>query len=582
MTLSPRRSPLKLAPAQPSGPLRVAVASPADRERIYQIRHEVYAEELHQHATREARRLWDPIDEVNEYLIVWSGCEIAGFLSITPPGVGRYAIEKYLTRDQVPFPWDDRLFEVRLLTVRKPWRGQPVATLLFYAALRWVEAHGGTRIMAIGRGEIVPLYQRLGLGLVGKRIESGAVTFEVMEATVSVLRERAEAMGDLIRRLGAGIAWGLSMPFEKPAPCFHGGAFFERIGEKFDQLERRHGVINADVLDAWFPPSPRVTAALSEHLDWLVRTSPPTSCEGLVEAIAQARGVAPDCILPGAGSSDLIYLALRHWVKPDSRVLLLDPTYGEYAHVLERVIGCPVDRLTLKRENHYRVDPEELVVRMAAGYDLVVLVNPNSPTGQHISGATLRGWLQSVPKQTRVWVDETYVDFVGRGESLESYAMRSENLVVCKSMSKAYALSGARSAYLCAGPHQLEELRSLTPPWAVGLLGQVAAVKALEDPGYYQARYADTHRLRGELADGLRAMGIEVVPGCANFLLGHLPESGPSAEAVVAACRQHGVFIRDAGKMGRQLGTHAVRFAVKAGDTQRRLLEVLSEAVSGP
>jgi len=58
-------------------------------------------------------------------------------------------------------------------------------------------------------------------------------------------------------------------------------------------------VINADVLDAWFPAAPSVLAALEEHLPWLLRTSPPTSCQGLIDTIAEARDVAPKCILPG-------------------------------------------------------------------------------------------------------------------------------------------------------------------------------------------------------------------------------------------------------------------------------------------
>src|SRR5213593_353028 len=62
--------------------------------------------------------------------------------------------------------------------------------------------------------------------------------------------------------------------------CYHGGAFFEAIGSDFDQLGKRHQIINADVLDAWFDPSPRVTAALTEHLPWLIRTSPPTHSDG--------------------------------------------------------------------------------------------------------------------------------------------------------------------------------------------------------------------------------------------------------------------------------------------------------------
>src|SRR5207253_3508256 len=119
----------------------------------------------------------------------------------------------------------------------------------------------------------------------------------------------------------------------------------------------------------------------------------------------------------------------------------------------------------------------------------------------------LAGILRRAPARTRVWVDETYVEYAdrdpssrgqrrpGEGESLEAFAAVSENVIVCKSMSKVYALSGARAAYLCAGAHQLEELRAITPPWVVSLPAQVAAVKALEDPQYYDAQYSETRAL---------------------------------------------------------------------------------------
>src|SRR5437764_8625693 len=97
------------------------------------------------------------------------------------------------------------------------------------------------------------------------------------------------------------------MPNASPA-CFHGGSFFEAIGERFDDLTRRHDVVNADVLDAWFPPAPSVLSVLQHHLDWLARTSPPVAAAGLEAAVAAARGLAEESVLVGAGSSDLIFL----------------------------------------------------------------------------------------------------------------------------------------------------------------------------------------------------------------------------------------------------------------------------------
>ena len=369
------------------------------------------------------------------------------------------------------------------------------------------------------------------------------------------------------------------MAYHTPSPCYHGGKFFEAVGDEFQHLERLDTVIAADVLDAWFPPSPQVVAALTKHLPQLLRTSPPTGCEGLVRTIARVRGVQPENILPGAGSSDLIFLALRHWLTAASRVLILDPTYGEYAHVLERVIRCQVDRLPLLRGENYRVDLNRLKQALAGGYDLVVLVNPNSPTGQHIPRAELEAVLKQVPAPTRVWVDETYIEYAGAGESLGKFAARSENVIVCKSMSKTCALSGVRVAYLCAGPQQLEALRPLNPPWAVSLPAQVAAVTAFADAEYYAAKHAETHTLRNALIQSLQPLGWEIIPSVTNFILCHLPETGPDAETVVARCREKGLFLRNAATMGTNLGHHALRLAVKDAATNQRMAEIIFQVL---
>jgi len=558
-------------------PFVLEIASVDDRIAIYRARHEVYARELGQHAANAAGRLRDTLDDDNVYLVARVDGELGGFVSITPAGQPTYSIDKYFARASLPFAVDEGLCEVRLLTVLKEHRGRELATLLMYGALRWVEAHGGKHIAALGRREVLDLYFKVGLQSMDRRIESGAITYELLHATVAALREQTEQFGGLLERLEERTDWRLPFSFRKPAACFHGGAFFAAIGERFNHLERAGSIINADVLDAWFPPAPGVLAALGEHLPWLLRTSPPTDCRGLIETIATARGVKPENILPGAGSSDLIFRALRHWLTPRSHALILEPTYGEYAHVLERVIGCTVDRLTLRRQEGYEVNLARLETAFADKYDLVVLVNPNSPTGQHIPRCELETLLRRIPQRTRAWVDETYIEYAGPGESLEAFAAQSENIVVCKSMSKVYALSGARAAYLCAGPHQLEALRAITPPWVVSLPAQVAAVRALQELDYYRARWIETAGLREELASGLAGLGCEVLPGVANFLLCHLPEDGPDAATLVRRCRERDLFIRDTALMGASMGGRTVRIAVKDRETNERMLRILSE-----
>jgi histidinol-phosphate/aromatic aminotransferase/cobyric acid decarboxylase-like protein len=559
---------------------RIAIAEPGDRLRIYEMRHEVYAQELGQHKTNPEHMLSDSLDTFNEYITAHIDGQLAGFISITPPCCDRYSIDKYISRDVMPFPFDDTLYELRILTVARKHRSSRLAATLMYAAFRWVEERNGKRIVAMGRLDVLSIYLKHGLQPLNHRIQAGAVTFELLTTTVKQLRGFAERHHRYYKKLYSEVIWDINFPFFKPACCFHGGAFFDAIGTSFDSLERKQSIVNADVLDAWFLPSPKVLDAITNHLPWLMSTSPPTFSDGLRIAIARSRGVNEENILPGAGSSDLIYLAFRQWLDSSSRVLILDPTYGEYSHILENVIGCKVQRLVLPRHNKYVVDLDELQAQTRMGYDLIVLVNPNNPTGQHISRSNFEKVLVGVPAGTRVWIDEAYIDYTGPDESLERFASKSENIVVCKSMSKAYSLSGMRAAYLCAPMLQLSELISITPPWAVSLPAQVAAVRALEDETYYMECYRETRNLRAELMEGLRRIGIgEIVPGTANFVMCHLEMEHPTAADVVRESRTRGVFLRDVSLMGSEVGSRALRIAVKNKETNAIIVEALEKVL---
>jgi histidinol-phosphate/aromatic aminotransferase/cobyric acid decarboxylase-like protein len=128
--------------------------------------------------------------------------------------------------------------------------------------------------------------------------------------------------------------------------------------------------------------------------------------------------------------------------------------------------------------------------------------------------------------------------------------------------------------------HQIAGLIPWTPPWAVSLVAQLAAVRALEDPEYYAERYAETHLLRGELITGLRQLGIrEIVPGKANFVMFHLETEHPTVSALVKECRESGVFLRDVFSMGANLGARALRIAVKDRKSNQIVLEALEKVL---
>ncbi|WP_424216278.1 aminotransferase class I/II-fold pyridoxal phosphate-dependent enzyme (plasmid) [Streptomyces sp. BI20] len=564
--------------------LQIRAATPEDLDWIHELRHRVYAGELGQHAPRPEGRLYDGLDGENVYLVAARGPDRMGFVSLTPPWLGRYGLDKYLTREELPQLSEGGAFEVRVLTVEPRWRGTAVAPFLMYAALRWVSSRGGRTLVAMGRTELLDMYLAVGLRPVGRTVRSGAVSFEVLTGEVTELARRAaDRHRALLARFGAEVDWRLDTDrTPRPDGCEHGGASFTAIGTDFRTLHRRHEVVAADVLDAWFPPAPGVRAALAEDPAWCARTSPPTGAEGMLAEIAHSRSLPPETLVPGAGSSDLIFRAFGRWLTPESRVLLLDPGYGEYAHVTENVIGCRVDRFRLYRAEDWRIDFARLAAVVEAGaYDLVVVVNPNNPTGRHACAADLRTLVEGAPARTRWWIDEAYLGYVDPAQSLAPLAAADPRVVVCTSLSKMYALSGVRAAFLVAEPATAAALRRWTPPWTVSLPAQLAAVTALRDPAYYATQWRRTHLLRRELAADLARVDEDVTvdEGVANFLSLVLPPEGPSAAELVRECRRHEVHLRDLSPLSPQYEGRTVRVAVRDTAENARIVAAYGAAL---
>jgi histidinol-phosphate/aromatic aminotransferase/cobyric acid decarboxylase-like protein len=129
--------------------------------------------------------------------------------------------------------------------------------------------------------------------------------------------------------------------------AFHGGAFFEAVGADLRNLDRSGRIVSADVLDAWFDPSPRVTAFLREHLEFLLKTSPPNHAEGLIAEVANSREVPPESVLAGSGSSSILFHCLPRLLPARPKAVVMDPMYSEYEHIVETLLDGELIRMTL-------------------------------------------------------------------------------------------------------------------------------------------------------------------------------------------------------------------------------------------
>lgn len=352
------------------------------------------------------------------------------------------------------------------------------------------------------------------------------------------------------------------------AQAYHGGASFEAIGVDLRHLERSQEVVTADVLDAWFDPAPEVLETLRRHLAFLVKSSPPSHAEGFVEEAAKWRGVPKESVLAGAGSSSLLFACLPRILAPGRAVVVLDPMYSEYEHLAGTLLGCPLVRLELSAAEGFAVRLEallELVRRQRP--QAVLLVNPNNPTGRYWPREEALALVEAAGEETLVVVDETYLEFAGEGLSLEAEAAQRRNLVVVKSMSKVYALSGVRAGYMVMHPERAEELSPWLPPWPVGLLSQAAAMEALRHPAYYRAKYEETRMLREEFRSWIRH--LDPLESDTNYFL-----IRPERPAELAArLRESGIYVREFFS-GPLVGRY-LRIAVKSRAENQRMAEAM-------
>lgn len=325
-------------------------------------------------------------------------------------------------------------------------------------------------------------------------------------------------------------------------------------------------------------PPQRVRAALrtaANRIAALERYPDPAYPELRAE-LARAVDVDPAEIAIGNGGAALIGAAVRA-LAPRCCILPV-PSFSEYRKAL-RDARVPTRTFALAPPA-FVLDLERLAARVLhADADLVILGNPNNPTGVVIPRAELRRYLSRTPRTITI-VDEAFIDYVP-AESLIARS-RPRNLIVVRSLTKFYALPGVRAGYAIARPALAARIEAMLPSWPVGTLDAVLAAAALGDTAYEERTRNDNERERRRLAADIEALGIATVPARANFLL---CDAGRRWHGTASALAER--LARDAGVLVRAFPTDPVlgrgcwiRVAVRTRRESRRLLAALAAAAT--
>lgn len=315
-----------------------------------------------------------------------------------------------------------------------------------------------------------------------------------------------------------------------------------------------------------------VAAAITNALPTADRYPDPL-CRELRAALAGAEGVPADWILCGNGAADLIFrLALA--VRP-RRALLPAPTFAEYEAALQTV-GCAVQRVFLREENEFAVT-EEFIDAVTPETDIVFLCQPNNPTGQVTPPALVERLVRRCAECGAVLVvDECFLDFLPDRDAWTAKQLLRDapQLVILKAFTKLYAMAGVRLGYaLCGDATLLEKMRGAGQPWAVSSLAQAAGLAALQETAYADAVRALIAEQRPRMAAGLRALGLRVMDGQANYLLFRAtPDFGEKL-------RRRGAVVRSCANYPG-LDAAWYRTAVRTAEENTRLLQIMGEILA--
>ncbi|MGH3676735.1 MAG: pyridoxal phosphate-dependent aminotransferase [Mycobacterium sp.] len=270
-----------------------------------------------------------------------------------------------------------------------------------------------------------------------------------------------------------------------------------------------------------YPPLPAVRSALSQTIG-VANRYPEFLPERLRSLIGSRIGVRDEQVVLGAGSTGVAIQALHAVTQPGDRIVHATPTFDGYP-ILTRMARLSPIIVPLDEHGHHDL---AAMADAASEAKVVVVCRPHNPTGTVESAAELETFLQRVPRDTMVLLDEAYIEFVASEHRLASAELvqRFSNLVVLRTFSKAYGLAGLRIGYGFASPELAKVLSWMQLPFGMSITSAVAVAACYEAEEQLQQRIRSITAERHHLRMRLQAMGFMSTESHANFV--YLPAQG--------------------------------------------------------
>ena len=316
-----------------------------------------------------------------------------------------------------------------------------------------------------------------------------------------------------------------------------------------------------------YPPAPAVAAAMTlEQIKNLRLYSDPTA-KSLRESLAALYGVRPENVFVSNGSDEVLNFAFMAFGAQG--VVYPDISYGFYK-VYADLYGLKQEQIPLKAD--FSLDFQDYCCK----HKMVVIANPNAPTGMSIGTDEIEMILQTNP-DSLVLIDEAYVDF--GGESCLPLIGKYDNLLVVRTFSKSRCLAGGRLGYAFGSPEiiaDLEKIKYSTNPYNINRLTLLLGEATVKADSYYQEKCAEIIQTRVWTADRLREMGFTVLPSKTNFLF--VKKDKMDVGELYEALKARGVLVRH---FGNSRICQYNRITIGTLAQMKKLMQALKDILGG-
>ena len=343
-------------------------------------------------------------------------------------------------------------------------------------------------------------------------------------------------------------------------------------GKPIEEVEREYGIASSIKLasnENPLGPSPKALAAIRERLAQL-NLYPDGDCFYLKRGLAQKLGVAPETLIFGNGSNEIIELAARTFLRPGDEAVMAEQAFVVYQLIVQAV-GGQSKTVPLRDYTH---DLAAIAEAVTPKTRLVFLANPNNPTGTIFRRGEWETFLDKVSNDTLLIVDEAYFEYVQDAEYPNSlnYHRDGRAILTLRTFSKLYGLAGLRIGYGVGSPEIVAMMHRVRQPFNVSAPAQWAALAALDDVEHVRKSLEVNRQGLEYLQNEFKRLGLDCVPSQGNFILVRVGKGQEVFNQLLA----QGVIVRPMG--GYRFPEH-VRVTVGTMAENQKFVEALQKII---